>query len=270
MNYDDRDYLRLYDEVEQVDSGCIHYGKSVNSSGYGSFSVVVDGKQKTTGAHRAAYIFAYGSISDDQVVDHLCHDATICAGGPRDSHRKCVNPLHLQATTRVGNVKRDRLSTLWHAYPMIGDGHVENVEGEYVYPDGHAQCNVCRKLWFHYWKTTLKYANSRRTTNEKTRVAREQKRRLRGARQKGVEQTHCTKGHEFTPENTTYGKVNATTGIRRKLCRQCRNEKWRSQHPSPPAKDMCKEGHPLEYSESLKRRVCKNCRLEATRRYRSR
>jgi len=54
--------------------------------------------------HRVAYEEAYGAIPAGLVIGHMCHvkaaEAGLCAGGNSDPHRRCVNPLHLQAMSR--------------------------------------------------------------------------------------------------------------------------------------------------------------------------
>ncbi len=46
---------------------------------------------------------------------------------------------------------------------------------------------------------------------------------------KRARQTHCYRGHEFTPENTIY-----TNGGRGRICRTCKNDKRREQRQTAP------------------------------------
>jgi hypothetical protein len=57
--------------------------------------------------HRASYEYFKGPIPDGYEVDHLCHNVdTNCPGGSECPHRRCGNPLHLEAVPR--SINRDR------------------------------------------------------------------------------------------------------------------------------------------------------------------
>lgn len=116
-------------------SGCILWTGQRTFAGYGLCNWK-DGRGlhlKTT-AHRAAFISGKGPIPQGLEIDHLCRNT------------RCVNPDHLEAVTRLENVRRGLKAT----------------------------------------------------------------------------QTHCIHGHEFTPENTMYKKVNGC-----RVCRACANERQR-------------------------------------------
>lgn len=102
----------------------------------------------------------------------------------------------------------------------------------------------------------------------------------RGAESRHAEDTHCPHGHEWTPENTTYG----TQGYRR--CRTCRREGLRRARlnaqgwdlkpgdPLPPLyiKRVCHRGHNLMDPENVVmvqgRRRCRTCYVAAEERRR--
>ena len=70
---------------------CWDWTKSCNSGGYGVFSLQQNGLNVTIGAHRFAYISAFGPIADPAVrVTQTCRN------------RACINPKHLQATLAYG------------------------------------------------------------------------------------------------------------------------------------------------------------------------
>lgn len=68
---------------------CIEGKGATNNSGY--CSVRVNGKKM--GAHRHAYIKAYGEIPKNLHVMHIC------------DNRKCINPKHLKLGTRSDNMR---------------------------------------------------------------------------------------------------------------------------------------------------------------------
>jgi hypothetical protein len=84
-----------------------------NPAGYGDFS---DGKGVHYGAHRFAYILAFGGIPDGMVVRHKCDNPP------------CVNPLHLIAGNPIDNVRdkieRGRFRTV---APKLSDDAVRDV-----------------------------------------------------------------------------------------------------------------------------------------------
>lgn len=92
--------------------------------GYGTFSWAVDGKKRSLGAHRAAWMLLRGNIPDGLTVHHLCYV------------RACVNPDHLELRTSRDNFMDDsplrpqrkkkgphakRIAVCKHGHPMEGD-----------------------------------------------------------------------------------------------------------------------------------------------------
>lgn len=59
--------------------------------------------QKSVRAHRLSWEYYKGSIADGMVIDHLCHDPAVCAGGNTCEHRRCVNPEHMQLVSAPEN-----------------------------------------------------------------------------------------------------------------------------------------------------------------------
>jgi hypothetical protein len=95
------DYITAFRERYDVDeSGCWLWNRSLNSDGYGQWTV----RGRPIRAHRWAYETFVGRIPDDLVVGHKC------------DVKRCVNPDHLEAITVAQNTQDayDRgLSEAW-------------------------------------------------------------------------------------------------------------------------------------------------------------
>lgn len=63
-------------------------------------------------AHRWYYEQEHGPIQNGLELDHLCHNRDANCPGNECIHRRCVNPLHLEAVAHPENVRRGRASKL--------------------------------------------------------------------------------------------------------------------------------------------------------------
>ena len=106
-------------------NGCILWTAALTANGYARFSSQgVDFR-----AHRLAYEWAKGPVSDDLVIDHLCRV------------RRCVNPDHLEAVTHAENMRRGEWANKTHC-PR---GHEYTPENTYVAKTGWRSCRACRR-----------------------------------------------------------------------------------------------------------------------------
>lgn len=93
---DDRLPDRFWSKVApEPNSGCWLWTASTDAAGYGSYFVKPGAARgRCMGAHRAAYRALVGEIPHKFDLDHLCRTPS------------CVNPAHLEAVTRLVNVRR--------------------------------------------------------------------------------------------------------------------------------------------------------------------
>jgi hypothetical protein len=90
----------LHEFVPGEPSACWPWRGPVNIDGYGLAG-------EAGSAHRLIYRLFNGPIPAGLVIDHTCHnrDAT-CAGSILCLHKRCVNPAHLDVTTKAENSRR--------------------------------------------------------------------------------------------------------------------------------------------------------------------
>lgn len=112
--------------VEDAETGCLVWTKSVGSHGYGNswdgISVRV--------AHRVAWVLDRGrQIPDGLTVDHMCHN------------RRCVNPAHLRLLTNIENATDNGQGRKTHC-PR---GHAYDASNTYIGPTGGRRCRTCAR-----------------------------------------------------------------------------------------------------------------------------
>jgi HNH endonuclease len=157
---------------------------------YGRLFMGDDAEQRLVLVHRWSYEHFVEAIPDGCEIDHVKNR------GCRST--LCVNPAHLEPVTHKVNVERGESPSAQHARkeccPQCG--------GPYAQHKGKRRCLPCYNARAREWML-----ETGRTTGEG-----------KGARHR--EKTHCTKKHEYTPENTY---VNPKTGGRD--CQICRAER---------------------------------------------
>jgi len=144
---------RFWAKVKISDS-CWHWTAARNNMGYGTINV--GGRPKL--AHRVAYTLCVGAIPDRMELDHLCHNADKqCQGGPTCPHRSCVNPAHLEPTSRTINTIRGRCGQInrarhksktqcpkGHPYDAANTAHKQNGTSRV--------CIECRRARMRRWQ----------------------------------------------------------------------------------------------------------------------
>ena len=82
-------FEQYFDKV----AGCWEWQASKSNGGYGTFAVKMNGKFRTTGAHRVAYQLYISPIESGMCVLHACDNPG------------CVNPKHLYQGTHKDNTQ---------------------------------------------------------------------------------------------------------------------------------------------------------------------
>ena len=143
---------RLTANSQQMDSGCIEWTGAVDDrprgGGYGRFRVVIDGKKRETGAHRAAWLVWCGDIPGDLVPDHLCRNPP------------CINVNHMElVTNQVNSLRGDHSGKRGHS--GLHRGAVLHTCGKHERSDGYVHmmqngrtrwvCRICHRAWKAAW-----------------------------------------------------------------------------------------------------------------------
>lgn len=95
------------------ENGCWLWQGTIDREGYPRIWVgnKVESDKVTRQAHRVSYEVYVGPIPGDLPLDHVCHtDDASCAGGDSCTHRRCINPRHLEPVTPLENAARQRRS----------------------------------------------------------------------------------------------------------------------------------------------------------------
>ncbi|WP_373071105.1 HNH endonuclease signature motif containing protein [Gemmatimonas sp.] len=144
----EREDARLLDFIyvdPEHPQGCWTWRGSLNSQGYGSYTwKLTFNRTKHKGAHVAVYEHFVGPVPEGLVLDHICHDPKICRLGPKCPHRGCVNPEHLNPTTRQINSSSERSAAGRREQTHCLRGHPFDEENTYITPKGRS-CKACKR-----------------------------------------------------------------------------------------------------------------------------
>jgi hypothetical protein len=171
---------RFWEKVDKDEqhNGCWRWTAAHTLSGYGVFSLGTHAR--AVRAHRYIYEATVGPIPEGLTIDHLCRVAD------------CVNTDHMEIVTASENSIRAHRNK-----PACRHGHLYSEVGFTIGFKGERCCNKCRAI------------------NATKRSIREKQERL--AKTPKPWRTHCSKGHEYSEENTYWVP---STGNR--ACRECR------------------------------------------------
>jgi hypothetical protein len=81
-------------------SGCWIVSGRPDKDGY-TFCRIPGRRSRT---HRIVWMLLVGEIEAGAVLDHQCHNRSVCTEGGACQHRRCANPAHLRCVTNVFNV----------------------------------------------------------------------------------------------------------------------------------------------------------------------
>lgn len=130
--------LKLFTRV--LTNGCWEFTGYVLPNGYGQLG-------RNISAHRTAWEVANGPVPAGLVVDHQCHNLDpLCNLSNECSHRRCVNPDHLEAVTQTVNVLRGKgFAPTNAAKTRCANGHEFTPDNIYYRPDRFGRiCRTCR------------------------------------------------------------------------------------------------------------------------------
>lgn len=183
------------------EDACWLWTASLTDQGYGSFWLSKD--QDKYRAHRFSYEEWEGEIPDGLVLDHTCHNDTECSSDSSCSHRRCVNPKHLEAVTqKVNSLRGNSLPSQNAKKTHCPRGHEYSEENTRIHNGtGYRQCKTCHTL---VRKIKARERSGQADLPLDVRLVK----------------THCKRGHEFSEENT--GLSNSKSRGIERYCKKCR------------------------------------------------
>ena len=138
---------RFWPKVD-ASGDCWEWTAAINqSTGYGYFHFVSDGRPSMEVAHRASWRLLVGPIENGITLDHLCRN------------HKCVNPDHMEPVTNQVNIARGfSPSHVIKRSGVCSRGHRDQWT-----PNGkYRRCLACRSIQWANWSARRKIGGSKR------------------------------------------------------------------------------------------------------------
>ena len=144
---------KIVDRFVPQDNGCWWYPAVPTRKGYAQTRIGWP-TTKPILIHRLSWIYHNGDIPEDMVLDHICHDPAVCAGGNTCEHRRCVNPEHLALVTSKENSQRS-VRVLKYKTHCVNGHSLENNTVQYK-SRNTTLCLSCRKQYKKNYRAKLK------------------------------------------------------------------------------------------------------------------
>lgn len=138
-----------------TEAGCWQWTGHLDIGGYGSFW-----NGKPIKAHRFSYEYYIGVIPEGLELDHLCRN------------RACVNPAHLEPTTRKINESRAIQNPHNKLKTHCPAGHPYDIINTRFDKNGNRECKICSRM------RVDKYRAKPETRLKKTNYMRKYRQRL--------------------------------------------------------------------------------------------
>lgn len=148
--FTDNQLKKIIDRIEPQESGCWWYPAVPDNKGY-AITKIGWPVAKTIRIHRLSWIYYKGDITDNMVVDHLCHDISSCQGGNTCIHRRCVNPEHLQLLSISDNSKKTVRIMKYRTHCKRGHTLEGNI---FDYDSKQGKRSACKSCQKEYKKST--------------------------------------------------------------------------------------------------------------------
>ena len=130
---------RFFEKVVKGDSCWTWLGQKDRNNGYGTFSVLINGKSKNIKAHRFSWTLFNGEIPAGLWVLHKCDNP------------QCTNPDHLFLGDRKKNMddaaEKGRICTVGKSrFTHCPQGHEYSEENVHITVEGWRKCKICVRM----------------------------------------------------------------------------------------------------------------------------
>lgn len=142
---------RFMSHLIKLDNGCWEWD-TVTKTGYGGPFGAGGRGGKNYRPHRWSYEYFRGPIPEGMTIDHVCHNPDMCTGGTSCTHRRCVNPDHMDVVTTQVNTARGHgpkrgiaaSNAKRAAKTHCPQGHEKTPDNTRVY-NGSMHCMICKR-----------------------------------------------------------------------------------------------------------------------------